>query len=350
MKSKKYLIPVSLIVLVVLVASLYNNIVNKKEDLSGTYYYLGTVNEITILKEKKSKSENVLEKSEKILMDVHNKMSSQQKDTEVNKINENAGIKPVTVSDETYHVVEMAIKYAKLNEGVFDPSIGAVSSLWQIGTDDQRIPTKDEIQDKVGLVDYSKIELSEENKSVYLKEKGMKIDLGAIAKGYSADLIAEMLTENDIKSAIVNLGGNVFVVGKNVNGKAFKVGIQAPYETHSASIGYVQVESTSVVTSGVYERYIKEGDTIYHHMLDPKTGYPFENNLNSVSIISKKSIDGDALSTSTYGLGLEKGMKFIESQKDVDAIFITKDKKVYTTSSLKGKFFLTDDTYTLFEN
>ena len=132
-----------------------------------------------------------------------------------------------------------------------------------------------------------------------------------------------------------------------ISNTPFKVGIQDPTSKDGSSIGNISVSNKSVVTSGIYERYLEKDGIIYHHMIDPSTGYPFENNLSSVTIISSSSIVGDGLSTTTFGLGLQKGMKLIESLDNTDAIFITKDKKVYTTSNLKGKLNLKNESFKL---
>ena len=180
-----------------------------------------------------------------------------------------------------------------------------------------------------------------------LIKKGMEIDLGGIAKGYAADQIVKYLKSKDVESAIINLGGNVFILGEKEKNTPFKVGIQDPTSEDGSSIGNISVSNKSVVTSGIYERYLEKDGIIYHHMIDPSTGYPFENNLSSVTIISSSSIVGDGLSTTTFGLGLQKGMKLIESLDNTDAIFITKDKKVYTTSNLKGKLNLKNESFKL---
>ena len=166
-------------------------------------------------------------------------------------------------------------------------------------------------------------------------------------KGYAADQIVKYLKSKDVESAIINLGGNVFILGEKEKNTPFKVGIQDPTSKDGSSIGNISVSNKSVVTSGIYERYLEKDGIIYHHMIDPSTGYPFENNLSSVTIISSSSIVGDGLSTTTFGLGLQKGMKLIESLDNTDAIFITKDKKVYTTSNLKGKLNLKNESFKL---
>ena len=166
----------------------------------------------------------------------------------------------------------------------------------------------------------------------------MKIALGCDHGGLNLKAeIAEYLKSQNIEKAIINLGGNVFVLGEKSKDTQFKVGIQDPNSEDGTSIANIGVINQSVVTSGIYERYLEQDGVMYHHMLDPSTGYPFENNLSSVTIISDSSIVGDGLSTTTFGLGLEKGMKLIESLDNTDAIFITKDQKIYTTSNLKGK-------------
>ena len=155
------------------------------------------------------------------------------------------------------------------------------------------------------------------------------------------------LKEEKLESALINLGGNIYVLGNKENNQPFSIGIQDPTKPRGNSIGNIKVSNKSVVTSGIYERYLEKNNKIYHHMLDPHTGYPFDNSLSSVTIISDKSIICDALSTTTFGLGVEKGLKLVESLDGVDAIFITKDKKIYLSNNLKNKFNLTDNKFTI---
>ena len=167
-----------------------------------------------------------------------------------------------------------------------------------------------------------------------------KIDLGGIAKGYIADRMRDYLKEQGITSGIINLGGNVVVIGSKPDGSKYKVGIQKPFSEQNDIIAYVESDEISVVTSGVYERYFYVDDTLYHHILNPKTGYPVENGLTSVTILSKNSADGDGLSTSCFLLGLEDGMALIEKTPDVEAIFITEDESIHTTSGVGDELVL----------
>ena len=317
---------------------------NSESKYNKSYFYLGTVNEITLFNIKKSQSEQILNKCDKILRDIENKMSDTIVSSDVSKINNNAG-SFVKVSSDTFFVIEEAIKYSNLSNGNFDITIGPISDLWAIGTEDARIPSKEEIQKYLNLVNYKNITLNKNDSSIKLEKDNMKIDLGAIAKGYAADVIANYLKSNNVNSAIINLGGNVYTIGNKSNNEPFTVGIQDPTMPRGNSIGNIKVSNKSVVTSGIYERYIESENKIYHHILNPSSGYPFDNELSSVTIISDKSISCDALSTSAFGLGLESGLNLIESIDNVDAIFITKNKEIYLTSNLSDKFTLTDNSF-----
>lgn len=346
MNKKK--LPLILAIGTIIVLSIFLGVKNKKEDkYSKTYYNLGTINEITLYDITKKDGDRILEECESILKDIDNKMSRQITSSEVSEINNQAGKNYVKVSDDTYYVIKESIDFSNISNDTFDISVGPIVDLWGIGTDNAKVPSKKEIKDSLSLVNYKNILLNDENKSVKLATKNMKIDLGGIAKGYAADKIYEFLKEEKLESALINLGGNIYVLGSKENNQPFSIGIQDPTKPRGNSIGNIKVSNKSVVTSGIYERYFEENNKIYHHMLDPHTGYPFNNNLSSVTIISDKSIICDALSTTTFGLGIESGLNLIESLDGVDAIFITKDKKIYLSSNLKNKFNLTDTSFTI---
>jgi FAD:protein FMN transferase len=169
------------------------------------------------------------------------------------------------------------------------------------------------------------------------------VDLGGIAKGYTGDEAIKIYKRNNIKSAYINLGGNVVVLGNRPDGSPWRIGIQNPRAANGLYIGVVKVTGKAVVTSGDYERYFERNNVRYHHILDTKTGYPADSGLISATIITDVSMDADALSTATFVLGLEKGMKLVNSLKGVEAVFITKDKKVYVTEGLKSSFTFDDE-------
>lgn len=342
LKFKKTILPIMLLIIVTLA---YTGCSKKQiEPLSKDAIVLGTLCRVTIYDES---SRDVLEKTFKRISEIEDKMTINKETSEVININSKSGVDYVKVSDDTFQVIQRSLYYSEISNGKFDISIGPIVKLWNIGTDKARVPSAEEIKAKLPLVNYRNILLDEENHKVMLKQKGMIIDLGAIAKGYAADEIIKVLEENGVKHALINLGGNIFAMGSKPDNTKWRLGVQDPVKPLGEYLGVVEVENKSVVTSGVYERYLEKNGKRYHHILDTKTGYPVDNSLLSVSIIADKSIDADALSTTTFSLGLDEGMKLIESLEGVDAVFVTSDFSVYVSSGLKNNFEITNSKYKL---
>lgn len=273
-------------------------------------------------------------------------MSMHLKNSEISQINSAAGTHSVVVSKETFNVIKKALDYSDISSG-FDISIGPLVTLWGIGSDSPSVPRALELQEALNLVDYKKVVLDEKKLSVYLPEPGMQLDLGAIAKGYAADVTRDILLEHGVKQAIINYGGNILTLGEKSKKKPWQIGVQNPDQARGAYIGVVGLNNQSIVTSGTYERFFEADGKRYHHLINTNDGYPIENGLWSVSIISQNSIDGDALSTLIFSQGLEKGLALIESLDQVDAIFVTNESKIYLSSGLKDNFKLVDETYTV---
>lgn len=279
----------------------------------------------------------------------------------LSQINASAGIAPIVVSDEVYMVVEEALRVANetIVEGValYDVSILPVWEKWLFQLryysffDDNReiIPTIEEIEPLLPLVDHNKIILDEANKTVYLSEVGMKMDLGSIVKGYACDKIKAFLATKNITRAIIDIGGNIMTIGYNHYDEVdqeWQIKIQTPYVTiyqpnyeETKYIGTYYDSDITVVSSGVYERYIKtEAGDEYHHILDPRTGFPLDSGLLSVTIITSVSMNADAYSTAVFSLGLASGMALVESHEELQAVFITTNKEIYISSGLEGEF------------
>lgn len=306
-----------------------------------TQFLMGTVCTIKIYNKKK---DSALKDGFDRIKELADKITVNQKGSEVDKINAQAGIKPVKVSKDVFELCQKAYYYSQNSDDSFDMAIGPITSLWRIGFPDARKPSKKEISAQLPLVDYHQVVLNADKQTVYLKKKGMKLDLGGIAKGFITDQVKQVLQKDGVTSAIIDLGGNVYVLGVSpTNHSNWTVGIQDPKQSRGTAIGSLPEMNKTIVTSGIYERYLKVGKTVYSHLMNPRTGYPFQNNLMGVSIITKNSVDGDALSTATFDKGLEKGFQYIEHKKDTDAIFITKNRKVYITSGIKNKFKLFKD-------
>lgn len=270
--------------------------------------------------------------------------------SDVYKINQAAGKNPVKVSSETFELIQLALEYSVITEGKFDITIGAINQLWQIGSENARVPSQEEIQDALTKIDYRKVILDEENQTVMLQEEGMAIELGGISKGYISKGIRDYFKQGNITTAIINLGGNVVVMGTSTtNDQGWNVGVQDPDSTRGTVIGTQRVKDSSVITSGIYERYLEKDGKIYHHILDPKTGYPLDNDISSVTVFSDDPVQGDALSTSLFLMGIESGMQLVEQAEGIEAIFIDCNHQVYVSSGLKDSFSLTNKEYQIHE-
>ena len=317
-----------------------------KDPYSDEQFLLGTYVRIRVYDEGK---EAALKPAFDRVKELGDKITINQKGSEIDEVNEQAGIKPVKVSDDVYTLVKQAYEYSQDSQGGFDMAIGAITQLWRIGFDDARKPSQEEIDQALKLVDYHKIELNDQEKTVYLKEKGMIIDLGAIAKGYITDEVVKVLKKQGVTTAIVDLGGNVYVLGHSPRGENqdWTVGIQDPNMARGSVLGSIKERNKTLVTSGIYERYLEVDGKKYHHLFDPKTGYPFDNDIASVTIITDKSIDGDGLSTAVFSMGVKKGLEYVESELNngTEAIFVTKDDKVYVTDPIKDTFKLSEDSH-----
>lgn len=262
---------------------------------------------------------------------------------DINRLNEAAGKDEVVLSPETVNILDTAKRYAALSDGAFDVTVGPLVKAWGVFTDHPRIPPQDEINKLMKLVDYRKLTIDRAKSTARLDLPGQVVDLGGIAKGYAGDQAIKIYKSHNIKSAYINLGGNVVVLGSKPDGSPWRIGIQNPRAANGLYIGIVNVKDKAVVTSGDYERYFERNNIRYHHIIDTKTGYPADSGLMSSTIITDVSMDADALSTATFVLGLDKGMKLVKDLKGVEAIFITKDKKIYVTEGLKNSFTFDDE-------
>lgn len=272
---------------------------------------------------------------------------SEEHTSEIEQINAQAGIHPVKVSSDAYQLIKKAAEYSKESAGGFNYTIGAITQLWRIGREDARKPEQSEIEEAIKKVDYHKVTFSDEAQTVFLQEAGMQIDLGAIAKGYITDEVVKILKQEGVTSAILDLGGNIYVLGKNPNQEdgLWTVGVQDPNLARGVTIGTLRTTNQTIVTSGIYERKLEVDEQVYHHIFDSTTGYPYDNDLASVSIITNQSIDGDALSTLVYSKGIKAGLNYVEKETDenTDAIFVSEDNQVYVTKGLEGNFQLAKD-------
>ncbi len=312
--------------------------------VSTTEFYLGTTCTVTLYEP--SPDETVRKVFSRI-GEIHDRMTLGSDSSELVAVNRAAGDHPVRVSEDTFEVVREGLAYSGLSGGAFDITIAPLVKLWGIGSDNARVPEPGEIASVLPLVDYRDVSLDESGRSIFLSRSGMGIDLGAIAKGYAADEAVRILKEAGVGSAIVDFGGNIYTVGEKPDGSLWRIGIQNPFGSRGTYAGILKIPSRAVVTSGIYERFFIENDVRFHHILDTATGYPVDNPIASVSIVTGIAMDADALSTTVFSLGIEEGYRLVESLPDTEAIFITKDRKVITTPGIGDRLSITDDSFSM---
>ncbi|MBB6115176.1 thiamine biosynthesis lipoprotein [Rahnella inusitata] len=265
-------------------------------------------------------------------------------DSDVMAINHAAGSHAVVVSAPVFDLIRCAKAVSQLPESSFNFTIGPLVKRWKIGFSGHSVPDASDLQALLALTDPDDVILDEPSRSVFLQKAGMEIDLGAIAKGYIADVVRDYLHQEKVTDALINLGGNVQTLGAGAEG-AWAIGLKKPFSTPDALVGVINVKGKSVVTSGIYERYFESEGQRYHHILDPKTGYPLDNELLSVTVISDDSIDGDIYTTLLYGMGVEKSLACLKNIPQIEAIFVTKDQQVIFSSQRQFTFTLLDNSF-----
>lgn len=263
-------------------------------------------------------------------------------DSQIMAINHAAGHHPVAVSRPVFELIRRARVVSLLPDSAFNLAIGPLVKRWRIGFQGDSVPPAHELTALLPLTRPDAVLLDEAAGSVMLARPGMEIDLGAIAKGYIADRVRDFLRREGAVRGLINLGGNVQTLGSG-----WSIGLKRPFAGADALVGALEVGDRSVVTSGTYERYFEQDGQRYHHILDPRTGYPLDNELDSVTIISADSIDGDIWTTLIYGMGVCKGCAALRERPDIEAIFVTRDRRVILSSSRQFRFRLLDDDYRL---
>lgn len=260
--------------------------------------------------------------------------------SEIAQINR-AGGTPVSVDNELLTFIETSLCYCAQTHGLFDITMGKVIELWDFKNG--HIPNQNLVNESLRHVDYKKVQVTKD--TVTLEDPCAKIDLGGIAKGYITDALVDFLKSKGVTSGLINLGGNVFALGEKPGGAPWSVGIRMPTPSSSqknpeifASVG---VRDMSVVTSGVYERAFSHNNQLYHHILDPKTGFPAKTNLISATIIAKTSLDADGYTTALILMGLDNALDFVENNPNIEAIFVSTDGSAYTTTGVEKNFLFT---------
>lgn len=367
-KNKKTTLILALIIIVVIAVGAWFMISNKDDkttdknsggttaagagetkSLSQTFYIYDTVVNIKVFGD--TVEQKHMDDIQQMLERMDMELSRTKEGGEVYAVNQAAGKEAVKVSDETLEVVKLSLQYAEEMDGLFDPTIGPLIDLWNIGNGGDTVPDQAAIDKAKSLTNYKDVEIDEAAKTVKLLKEDMVLDLGGIGKGYAADRIADYLKEQGLHSAMINLGGSsIIALGTKPNGAEWNIGLQDPDQSRGTQLGTIKIADEVIDASGVYERYFMQDNVRYHHILDPRTGYPSQNGLKSLTIMSPNATDADALSTGVFLMGIEEGMKYLKSlPEEVEAFFITDDNKIYATDGIKERMKLTDSTYSFAE-
>ena len=282
-------------------------------------------------------AESALRQAENRITELEGLWSVTDTGSEIYQVNHSGG-QPVAVSGETEELVSFALVMAENTGGALEPTIYPVLRAWGFTTDENRVPADHEIAERLANVGYDRVHV--ENGTITL-ETGTMLDLGAVGKGYAGDEAVQILRENGVSSALLDIGGNIQAVGAKPDGSYWRVGLKDPFS--GGVLGVIQVKDAAVVTSGSYERYfIGENGKRYGHIIDPATGNPVDNGLASVTVISGEGKLCDALSTALFVMGLERAEDYWRQNKGFDMILVTEDGNLYVTEGIRDQFSLQD--------
>ncbi|UCE18477.1 MAG: FAD:protein FMN transferase [Gemmatimonadota bacterium] len=284
-----------------------------------TKVLMDTLVRIEIFDKDEGKSRATLELAFEEIERLDHVFSRYLAESEVSSINRNAGRDAVMVSKDVIAVLQRSIHFSEISKGAFDVTVGAVSQLWDFTSAEPTLPEQARTEEQLEHVDYGKIMMSN-GRHVGLSDSGMAIDLGGVAKGYAVDRALQVLKENGVASSLVDAGGDIGLLGSKPDGKLWRIGVQHPRDMQRM-IAVIEIDSGSVATSGDYERYFMRDGRRYHHILDPKTGWPARNCM-SATIVTKRAMDADILATAVFVLGPEKGLAFIEGLPGVEGLLL----------------------------
>lgn len=276
--------------------------------------------------------------AEKQISHLEDLWSVTKEGSEIYELNHSQGT-PVKVSKETKNLIAFTLQIADETDGALNPALYPLIQAWGFPTREYRIPEPEEISELLSHTDYKSMKLEDE--MVTLPEK-MEVDFGAVAKGYTGDLLVESMKKQGVSSAIINLGGNVALIGNSPDGDSWKVGIRSPYG--EGIIGTLEASDCHVITSGGYERYFTgEDGTIYWHILDPKSGYPADSGIISATIVGTEGKRCDALSTAVFVMGEKQAEEYWRATGNFEMILVTKDDEIYLTEGLEKTFALSEE-------
>ncbi|MFN3942826.1 MAG: FAD:protein FMN transferase [Flavobacterium sp.] len=297
---------------------------------------IGSPFELTVIATDSTQANLYYEASVQEVKRIELLISEWKPETEVSKVNDQAGISAVKVSKEVFDLVERALKISKISEGAFDLTFASMEKLWQFDKKEHAsLPSPEIVSNNVKNVGYPFIQMDKKNQTIYITNPKTKIGLGGIGQGYIADKISEKLKGMGCTSAIVNVSGDVFAWGKKPDQKPWQVAITNPKNTKQI-IGYFPLKNSAVETSGNYEKYFTHQQKRYAHIIDPRIGYPVQD-IVSVSVFAKTTELSDALATAVFVLGVTDGLALLNQLEGIEGIIIDDQGKIYTSNHIKIK-------------
>ena len=279
--------------------------------------------------------------AEKLIFHLASLADAYDEKSDIGKINSNSG-KYVTVSNSTVEQIEKAKEICEKSLGDYDITVHSVYDAWGFTKENAKVPEDEIIHQLLEKVGGERVHIGENN--TVMVDSGTQISLASIAKGYASQKAAQLLSEKGISSAVIDLGGNIYVLGKKADGEKWRIGVQDPFENGGVAVT-LSVCDTAVVTSGSYQRNFTENGVMYHHIIDPKSGYPVDNELISVTVVCEDGAYADGLSTALFVMGLDCGTEFYKENGGFEAVFITKDEKMYVTKGIDASSAKYDLTY-----
>ncbi|GAK53443.1 membrane-associated lipoprotein involved in thiamine biosynthesis [Candidatus Moduliflexus flocculans] len=293
----------------------------RSEAFAQSRLLLDTVVDIQVLSSDEQRANQAIAAAYAEMQRIEGVFSRYQEGSQIFSLNKNAGIESVAVSSEVRDMLQRAKEYGLLTDGLFNVTIGALVDLWGIGTEHERVPSENEIRQTLPRINLAALEL-DQTQNVSITQPGGSVDLGGIGKGYAIDRAWQTLKDQGIEKALINAGGNIRCLGTRADGKPWRIGIRHPRQ--EGILGVIEVTEKAVATSGDYERYFVKDGMRYHHILDPRTGKPAQG-CQSVTILAPTAEMADMLSTAVFIMGADAGMRFIEAQRDVEAMIVGTD-------------------------
>lgn len=349
-KNRKTIILLStiLIVIVLSIIIIWNKIGQRYSSYECTNFAMGTYIQQTVYGKN---GEIAAKEAAKNINELENLISWRITDSDIYTLNDAAGYNWKTINPKTLDLLKTSLDVATKSKGAFDPTILPITSLWDFGGNNQHVPNKNDIDKFLKYIDYNNLRINEQDSSASLKLHYMGIDLGAIGKGAACDEAVNAYKQKGAEYGIAAVGGSIGVFGTKPDGSMWNIAVRNPKkgDNTSLSIGNIEIKSGFVSTSGTYEKVFMENGVSYHHLLNPKTGYPENNSLVSVTVVCNKGTLSDALSTACFVLGKDEGIKLL-NKYNADGIFIDKNNKIYITNNLKNHFKISDSQYSIIDN